>query len=81
MRARRLSFAAEPGDVLAMIGLTGWPSSVYLYALSRNRVPTSPQQWMMAASFATAVVTSVAIWLLGMRSGVTALRQMDRTPS
>ena len=67
--------------VLAMIGLTGWPSSVYLYALSRNRVPTSPQQWMMAASFATAVVTSVAIWLLGMRSGVTALRQMDRTPS
>ena len=67
--------------VLVMIGLTGWPSSVYLYALSRNRVPTSPQQWMMAASFATAVVTSLAIWLLGMRSGVTALRQMDRTPS
>lgn len=67
--------------VLAMIGLTGWPSSVYLYALSRNRVPTSPQQWMMAASFATAVITSLAIWLLGMRSGVTALQQMDRTPS
>ena len=67
--------------VLVMIGLTGWPSSVYLYALSRNRVPTQPQQWMMAASFATAVVTSLAIWLLGMRSGVTALQQMDRTPS
>ncbi len=67
--------------VLAMIVLTGWPSSVYLYALSRKRVPTSPQQWMMAASFATAAVTSVAIWLLGMRSGVTALQQMDRTPS
>lgn len=67
--------------VLAMIVLTGWPSSVYLYALSRNRVPTSPQQWMMAASFATAIATSLAIWLLGMRSGVTALQQMDRTPS
>lgn len=67
--------------VLAMIGLTGWPSSVYLYALSRNRVPSQPQQWLMAASFATAIATSLAIWLLGMRSGVTALRQMDRTPS
>ena len=67
--------------VLAMIGLTGWPSSVYLYALSRNRVPTQPQQWMMAASFGAAVLTSLAIWLLGMRSGVTALQQMDRTPS
>ena len=67
--------------VLAMIGLTGWPSSVYLYALSRNRVPTQPQQWMMAASFGAAMLTSLAIWLLGMRSGVTALQQMDRTPS
>ncbi|MEZ5420506.1 MAG: hypothetical protein R2708_24625 [Vicinamibacterales bacterium] len=67
--------------VLVMIALTGWPSSVYLYALSRNRVPTDAQQWMMAASFLTAVVVSLAIWLAGMRSGVTALQQMDRTPS
>jgi ABC-2 type transport system permease protein len=67
--------------VLAMIVLTGWPSSVYLFALSRNRVPTQPQQWMMAASFLSAVAMSIAIWLLGMRSGVKALQQMDRTPS
>ena len=67
--------------VIAMIALTGWPSSVYLFAQTRNRALTSPQQWMMAASFGTAAVMSVAICLLGMRSGVTALQQMDRTPS
>ncbi len=67
--------------VLLMIGLLGWPSSVYLFAQTRNRPLTSPQQWMMAVSFGTAAVMSVAIWLLGMRSGVTALQQMDRTPS
>ncbi len=67
--------------VLLMIGLLGWPSSLYLVAQTRNRPLTSPQQWMMAASFGTAAVMSVAIWLLGMRSGVTALQQMDRTPS
>jgi len=67
--------------VLAMIGLTGWPSSVYLYAQTRSRPLTSPQQWMMAASFGTAAVMSVALWLGGMRSGVQALQAMDRTPS
>ncbi len=67
--------------VLLMIGLLGWPSSLYLVAQTRNRPLTSPQQWMMAASFGTAAIMSIAIWLLGMRSGVTALQQMDRTPS
>ncbi len=67
--------------VLLMIGLLGWPSSLYLVAQTRNRPLTSPQQWMMAASFGTAAAMSVTIWLLGMRSGVTALEQMDRTPS
>ncbi|MBP7777163.1 MAG: hypothetical protein KA371_08555 [Acidobacteria bacterium] len=67
--------------VLAMIALTGWPSSVYLFAQTRQRALTGWQQWMMALSFGTAVAMSIAIWLLGMRSGVTALEQMDRTPS
>ncbi len=67
--------------VIVMIALTGWPSSVYLFAQTRNRPMTSPQQWLMAASFGAAAVMSVAIWLLGMRSGVKALQQMDRTPS
>ncbi len=67
--------------VLVMIGLTGWPSSVYLYAQTRSVALTSAQQWGMAASFGAAAVMSLAIWLLGMRSGVAALQQMDRTPS
>ncbi len=67
--------------VLTMIALTGWPSSVYLFAQTRRRPLTDWQQWMMAASFGAAIVMSVAIWLLGMRGGVKALQQMDRTPS
>ena len=67
--------------VLTMIGLTGWPSSVYLFAQTRRRPLTDWQQWMMAASFGAAAAMSIAIWLLGMRSGVKALQQMDRTPS
>jgi len=66
--------------VLAMITLTGWPSSVYLFAQTRGRALTDWQQWTMVLSFSTAVLMSVAIWLLGMRSGVTALQQMDRAP-
>ena len=67
--------------ILTMIGLLGWPSSVYLYAQSRQRELTAAQDWAMAGCFATAAVLSVALWWGGMRSGVAALRQMDRTPS
>jgi ABC-2 type transport system permease protein len=67
--------------VMAMIALLGWPSSVYLYAQTRRRALTDLQLWMMGAAFATALVMSLAIWLLGMRSGVKALQEMDRTPA
>jgi hypothetical protein len=36
---------------------------------------------MMVASFTTAVLVSVATFWLGMRSGIRALDEMDRTPS
>ena len=36
---------------------------------------------MMAACFATAAAISIATWLLGMRTGVRALQELDRTPS
>ena len=36
---------------------------------------------MMAAAFTAAAGLSLALWLLGMRSGVKALQQMDRTPA
>jgi ABC-2 type transport system permease protein len=66
--------------VLLMIGLLGWPSSVYLFAQTRRRVPTDTQQLLMIASFGAAAALSLAVWLIGMRSGVKALRQMDRMP-
>jgi ABC-2 type transport system permease protein len=67
--------------VLAMIVLLGWPSSVYLYAQARRRSLTEWQLLMMAVSLTAALAMSVAIWLLGMRSGVRALHDMDRTPA
>ncbi len=67
--------------VLAMIALLSWPSSVYLWAQARRRPISDAQMWLMAAAFAAAAILSLAIWLLGMRSGVKALRQMDRTPA
>ncbi len=67
--------------VITMIALLSWPSSVYLYAQTRRRPLTDTQLWLMGAAFAAAAAMSVAIWLLGMRSGVKALQQMDRTPS
>jgi ABC-2 type transport system permease protein len=67
--------------VIAMIGLLGWPSSVYLFSQARRRPLTEWQMLYMAAALTTALAMSVAIWLLGMRSGVRALQDMDRTPA
>jgi ABC-2 type transport system permease protein len=67
--------------ILAMIVLLGWPSSIYLFSQFRRRPLTSGQEIFIAASFASAALLSVATWLLGMRSGVRALQEMDRTPS
>jgi ABC-2 type transport system permease protein len=67
--------------VLVMMGLLGWPSSVYLFHQMRA-LPLAPgQQIMIGACFAGAAALSVGMWLLSMRSGVQALQQMDRTPS
>ncbi|OFW44677.1 MAG: hypothetical protein A3J29_12555 [Acidobacteria bacterium RIFCSPLOWO2_12_FULL_67_14b] len=67
--------------ILVTIVLLGWPSSVYLFSQVRGRPLTDFQQWMMAACFATAAAISIATWLLGMRTGVRALQELDRTPS
>jgi ABC-2 type transport system permease protein len=62
--------------VIVMIGLLGWPSSIYLLHQVR-RVPfTTAQQVLMPASFAAAIGVSVFIWVASMRSGVRALAQM-----
>jgi ABC-2 type transport system permease protein len=67
--------------IIVMIVLLGWPSSIYLFAQFRSRPLTSGQELAIAAMFTTAAVVSIATFLLGMRTGVRALQEMDRTPS
>ena len=67
--------------ILVMIGLLGWPSSVYLFSQVRQRPLTDTQQVMFYACFATAAMLSIATWWLGMRSCVKALEAMDKTPA
>mgnify|MGYP003492369758 CR=1 FL=1 len=67
--------------VLVVIVLVGWPSSLYLFHQVRPR-PYSPVQIvLMFGCFASAIVLSLSVWWQSMRSGVRALRQMDRTPA
>ncbi len=67
--------------ILVMIVLLGWPSSIYLFAQFRNRALTTGQEIFIVAMFTAAAALSIATWLLGMRTGVRALQEMDRTPS
>jgi ABC-2 type transport system permease protein len=67
--------------VLVIIALVGWPSSVYLFHQVRHLPIDSAHLVQIAASFAAAALVSVATWWLGMRTGVRALEDMDRTPS
>jgi ABC-2 type transport system permease protein len=67
--------------ILVIIVLLGWPSSIYMYAQFRNRALTSGQEFFIAVSFTAAAVLSITTWLMGMRTGVTALQDMDKTPA
>ncbi len=67
--------------ILVMIVLLGWPSSLYLFSQFRNRPLTTNQEIAIGAMFTAAAALSVTTWLLGMRAGVRALQEMDRTPS
>jgi ABC-2 type transport system permease protein len=63
--------------VIVVIVLLGWPSSVYLWYQMRGRPIAGPQQVLMIASVVSAVVLSITVWLLSMRSGVKALKRMS----
>jgi ABC-2 type transport system permease protein len=67
--------------ILVIIVLLGYPSSLYLFSQFRRRPLSGNQEILIAVMFATAAVVSIATWLLGMRTGVKALHEMDRTPS
>jgi hypothetical protein len=67
--------------ILGMIVLLGWPSSVYLFSQVRHRPLTSSQMIWIWSDFAVAAAISIATWIIGMRTGVRALQDMDKTPS
>ena len=64
--------------VIAMVMLLGWPSSVFLWRMSRLHIrPFTPAEVMLiSVCFATAIAASVAVFLYGMRTGVKALEEM-----
>ena len=64
--------------VMSMVALLGWPSSLYLWRMSRIHVrPFRPDEMVLiAACFGAAIALSVAVCLYGMRSGVKALEEM-----
>jgi ABC-2 type transport system permease protein len=64
--------------IIVIIGLLGWPSSIYLLSQTgqfRFRM-TGARQLVMAACFISATVVCVATWWISMRSGVRALNAM-----
>jgi ABC-2 type transport system permease protein len=67
--------------VLVTIALVGWPTSVYLLHQLRGRPLSGMQQVAMGVCFAAAAALTMGTWWLGMRFGVRALEQMDRTPA
>ncbi len=64
--------------VLVMIGLLGWPSSVYLFHQVRQRPIPPSQLTMIVVCMCAAFALSLATWLYSMRAGVAALERMDR---
>jgi ABC-2 type transport system permease protein len=62
--------------ILVVVGLVGWPSSVYLWYGTRNLPVPPSQQVAMAFCFAAAALVNGVTWRLGMRTGVRALEDM-----
>jgi ABC-2 type transport system permease protein len=64
--------------VMSMVVLLGWPSSVFLYRMSRIHVrPFRPEEIaLIATCFATAIALSITVFVYGMRTGVKALEDM-----
>jgi len=67
--------------VIVTIALVGWPSSLYLAQQLRVAPMSTTRAAMMYACFGAAAIFSAATFWLGMRSGIQALEEMDRTPS
>ena len=62
--------------MILLIGLVGWPSSVWLGHRAARMPVSGLTGAAMAACFGTAIAMSLATWWFGMRSGVRALEAM-----
>jgi ABC-2 type transport system permease protein len=67
--------------VIVTIVLVGWPSSVYLLQQVRRTPLSATREALMIASFTAAALVSIATFWFGMKTGIRALEDMDRTPS
>ncbi len=64
--------------IIVMVGLLGWPSSLFLWRMARVHVRPF-QTWeiaLISTCFTAAIAISVAVLAYGMRSGVKALEEM-----
>jgi hypothetical protein len=62
--------------IIIMIGVLGWPSSIYVFRRFQGLPPSRAQQLLMVACFLVAASSSLAVWLLSMRAGVRALEKL-----
>ena len=64
--------------VITMVALLGWPSSLFLYRMSRLHIrPFRPDEVaLIACCFGAAIALSIAVLIYGMRTGVKALEEM-----
>jgi ABC-2 type transport system permease protein len=64
--------------IISMVVLLGWPSSIFLFRMSRIHIrPFRPGEIaFIAACFAVSIVLSLVVCLYGMRTGVKALEEM-----
>ena len=63
--------------VLTIVVLVGWPSSVYLFYQSRHLPLSAAQQFEMSACFFTAAAVSLGTCWFGMRTGTSALDDLE----
>jgi ABC-2 type transport system permease protein len=64
--------------IIVMIVLLGWPSSLWLFSRLRGFRLSAAREMLMAASFASAILLSIGIAWIAMRSGVQALERMKQ---
>jgi ABC-2 type transport system permease protein len=63
--------------VLIIVVLIGWPSSVYLFHQVRHLPLSSSQRMHMFSCFVAAAAISLAMWWMGMRTGIRALEDLE----